>query len=202
MSDQGKSISKYVITHLEKKHVKDKFDCGIDVLNDYLKIQAGQDMKKNVAVSYVLTAHGSNHILGYYTLSSIGIMAGELPADIIRKLPRYPILPGILIGRLARDKESYGKEIGHHLLVDALKRSLGVSTQLGSVAVIVDAKNEKAVMFYKNFGFFEFPDNNRRLFLPMGTIKKLGLTNFNEENPTAQPSIKTLHHHPAETLAK
>lgn len=57
--------------------------------------------------------------------------------------------------------------------MDALKRSLDISNQLGSVAVIVDAKNEKAVAFYKGYGFIEFPDNNRRLFLSMGTIKKL-----------------------------
>jgi len=175
MREEIKNTSNYVITHLEKKHDKQKFDCGIDVLNDYLKTQAGQDMKKNVAVSYVLTANKADLVLGYYTLSSIGIMASELPEYIIKKLPRYPILPGILIGRLARHKELRGKEIGQYLLVDALKRSFDISSQLGSVAVIVDAKNEKAISFYKSFGFFEFLDNDHRLFLPMGTIKKLNL---------------------------
>jgi predicted GNAT family N-acyltransferase len=164
---------KYVIEHLDRKHYKANFDCGIDALNDYLKIQAGQDMKKNVAVSYVLTEIDSSCVLGYYTLSSIGITAGELPEIIIKKLPRYPVLPGILIGRLARDIESRGRDIGQCLLIDALKRSLDISNQLGSVAVIVDAKNEKSVAFYKSFSFLEFPDNDRRLFLPMGTIKKL-----------------------------
>lgn len=175
MSDDTKNIVKYTITRLEKKHYKTEFNCGIEVLNEYLKTQASQDMKKNVTVSYVLTIDESNQVLGYYTLSSIGIMAGELPQDIINKLPRYPILPGILIGRLARDSNYRGKEIGLYLLIDALKRSLSISNQLGSVAVIVDAKNEKAKTFYKNFGFTEFPDNDRRLFLSMGTINKLDL---------------------------
>jgi len=175
MNAEIKKTTKYVVTHLEKKHNKAEFNCGIDVLNEYLKIQASQDMKKNVAVSYVLTTEESNRVLGYYTLSSIGIMAGELPQDIIKKLPRYPILPGILIGRLARDNDCRRQEIGLYLLIDALKRSLGISTQLGSVAVIVDAKNEKVKAFYKSFGLIEFPDNNRRLFIPMGTIKKLEL---------------------------
>ena len=175
MSDDNKNASKYVITHLEKTHNKDQFDCGIDALNNYLKIQASQDMRKSVAVSYVMTTDGSNRVLGYYTLSSIGIMAGELPEEVIIKLPRYPVLPGILIGRLGREVEFRGKEIGQYLLIDALKRSLNISTQLGSVAVIVDAKNEKAATFYRKYGFIEFPDNNRRLFLSMGTIKKLDL---------------------------
>lgn len=175
MTDEAQNNTKYVIAHLDKKHSKVEFNCGIDILDEYLKYQASQDMKKNVAVSYILTIAESVRVMGYYTLSSIGIMAGELPEDIIKKLPRYPILPGILIGRLARDKEFQGKKIGDYLLIDALKRSLDISTQLGSVAVIVDAKNERAVTFYKSFGFLEFPDNNRRLFLSMGTIKKLGL---------------------------
>lgn len=173
MTDGKNNISKYVIAHLEKKHNKQDFTCGIEDLDDYLKTQASQDMKKNVAITYVLTLEESEQVLGYYTLSSIGIVAGELPEDIVRKLPRYPVLPGILIGRLARDKKFHGKDLGLYLLMDALKRSLDISNQLGSVAVVVDAKNEKAVAFYKGYGFIEFSDNNRRLFLSMGTIKKL-----------------------------
>lgn len=176
MSDDKKCISKYVITHLGKKHNKDPFNCGDNILNDYLKIQASQDMRKSVAVSYVMTTEESNRVLGYYTLSSIGIVAGELPEEVIKKLPRYPVLPGILIGRLGRDVEYRGNEIGQYLLIDALKRSLDISMQLGSVAVIVDAKNDKATAFYKKYGFILFPDNNHRLFLSMGTIKKLNLS--------------------------
>ena len=175
MTDEKNNISKYVVAHLEKKHNRQEFTCGIETLDDYLKTQASQDMKKNVAVTYVLTSGETEQVLGYYTLSSFGIVAGELPEDIVRKLPRYPVLPGILIGRLARDKKFHGKDIGLYLLMDALKRSLDISNQLGSVAVIVDAKNEKAVSFYKGYGFLEFPDNNRRLFMSMGTIKKLNL---------------------------
>ncbi len=173
MNDE--SYPKYVIAHLEKKHDLKNFNCGIEALDHHLKTQASQDMKKNVAVSYVLTENDLFNVSGYYTLSSIGIMAGDLPEEIVRKLPRYPNLPGILIGRLARDKKCRGNNIGQLLLVDALKRSLDISTQLGCVAVVVDAKNDKAVTFYKSYGFIPFIDNNRRLFLPMGTIKKLDL---------------------------
>lgn len=168
---------KYVITHLDNKHNRQKFSCGIDSLDNYLKIQANQDMKKNVAVTYILTSENSEQALGYYTLSSIGISPGELPVDIVKKLPRYPILPGILIGRLARDKILHGKNLGLYLLVDALRRSVEISHQLGSVAVIVDAKDENATTFYKSYGFIEFPDNQRRLFLSMNTIRKLQLAN-------------------------
>ena len=167
--------SKYVVEHLDKKHNKNIFSCGTDALDHYLKTQASQDIKKNVAITYVLTKRGLEQILGFYTISSIGIFPGELPDDVAKKLPRYPVLPGILLGRLTVDEHVRGIKIGSFLLLDALKRSLAVSLQIGIVAVIVDAKNEAAVNFYKHFGFISFPENNHRLFLPLSIIKQLGL---------------------------
>ncbi len=166
---------KYIIGPLEKKHDKTEFNCGVDVLNQYLKIQASQDVKKNVAVTYALSTPASEKILGYYTLSSIGIFPGELPDELVRRLPRYPALPGILLGRLAVDSSCQGTGIGQYLLVDGLKRSLQVSNQIGIVAIIVDAKDNKAVKFYEHFGFLKLPENTHRLFLPISTIKKLEL---------------------------
>ena len=171
----GEHLSKYLIRRLEKKYDKSLFSCGIEALDQYLKTQANQDIKKNVGVSYVLTARNSSQILGYYTLSSIGIFPGELPEEITRKLPRYPVLPGILLGRLAVDENFQGNKIGELLLMDALKQSMIVSNHIGMVAVIVDAKNKTAVAFYKHYGFIEFPENNHRLFLPLSTIKQLDL---------------------------
>ena len=167
--------AKYVIERLDKKHNKNLFSCGTDALDQYLKIQASQDIKKNVAITYVLTQQGVEKILGFYTISSIGIFPGELPDDVAKKLPRYPVLPGILLGRLAVDSHFRGNKIGTFLLLDALKRSLAVSHQIGIVAIIVDAKDEVAVDFYKHFGFISFPENTHRLFLPLSIIKQLSL---------------------------
>lgn len=167
--------SKYRIEQLDKRHDKSLFFCKTQVLDQYLKIQASQDIKKNVAITYVLTHADSEHVLGFYTISSIGIFPGELPTELAKKLPRYPVLPGILLGRLAVNQTMQGNNIGEHLLIDALKRSLTVSQQIGIVAVIVEAKDTIAVDFYKHFGFIPFTDNNHRLFLPIGTIKKLDL---------------------------
>src|SRR5579863_7484355 len=175
MTNVSETSSKYLIECLEKKHNKNDFKCGVEVLDLYLKTQASQDIKKNVGVTYAMTEKNSNQVMGYYTLSSIGIFPGELPDELVKRLPRYPVLPGVLLGRLARDEKFRGKDVGLYLLMDALKRSIAVANQIGIVAVIVDAKDEKAAAFYKNYGFIAFPDNNRRLFSPLSTIKKLDL---------------------------
>jgi predicted GNAT family N-acyltransferase len=175
MTESRAPSLKYRIEQLDKKHNKNFFSCGNEALDQYLKIQASQDSRKNVAITYVLTQQDSDDVSGFYTISSIGIFPGELPADLAKKLPRYPVLPGILLGRLAVDENMKGNKIGAFLLTDALKRSLAVSHQIGIVAIIVDAKDAIAVNFYKHFGFIPFPENDHRLFLSIGTIKGLGL---------------------------
>lgn len=112
-------------------------------------------------------------IIGYYTLSSYTINPGELPHEVARKLPRHPNLPATLIGRLAVDTRYQRKGFGEELLIDALKRSFHTTSEIDSLAVVVEAENENAAAWYRRYGFLQFPDHSDRLFLPMKTIRKL-----------------------------
>jgi GNAT superfamily N-acetyltransferase len=78
-------------------------------------------------------------IAGYYTLSSTSVQLSELPAQIVRKLPRYPLVPATLLGRLAVDRRQQGKGYGRFLLADALYRAS--RSEVASFAVIVDAND-------------------------------------------------------------
>jgi GNAT superfamily N-acetyltransferase len=169
------SQHEYEVARLEKKHSKQSFSCGHAELDKYLQTQAGQDTKKQISVTHVLTQLESNEVIGYYTLATIGIIPGELPESVIKKLPKYPQLPGVLLARLAVDKKFQGQKIGKFLLIDALKRSADISDQIGIIAIVVDAKDENASDFYKNYGFIECPENNRKLFLTMQTVKQLNV---------------------------
>lgn len=163
----------YQIHFLQKLHDRSRFSCGVQALDNYLKKQANQDINRDIAAIYVLTEEGSNVVLGYYTLSSTIISLDDLPNAISKRLPKYPNLPAILIGRLALDKRCQSKGYGEILLVDALKRSLDLSNAMGSMAVVVDAINEKAKSFYERFGFISFQDIHCRLFITMKSIRKL-----------------------------
>lgn len=161
------------ISSLNSFHDKSSFSCGVDSLDQYLAKRATQYLERGLAVTYVLTANSSNIILGYYTLSSTSINLTSLPESIVKKLPRYPHVPATLIGRLAVSKIHQKKKYGEILLIDALRKSLEYSNAIGSIAVIVDAENEKIIDFYKKYGFFELNDCKSKLFLPMKTIAKL-----------------------------
>lgn len=149
------------------------FDCGIDKLNKYLINYAAQDIKRHLASVFIaiINTDNSQTVVGYYTLSSNYIDINKLDKDYTKKLPYYPYLPAVLIGRLAVDKARQGNKIGEHLLMDALRRVL--TSEIAAFAVIVDAKNDKAINFYKNYGFIQFVDNPSKLFLPFSTIIKL-----------------------------
>jgi ribosomal protein S18 acetylase RimI-like enzyme len=99
----------------------------------------------------------------------------EVDASISKKLPRYPLLPAILLGRLAVDSGQQGKLYGKRLLLDALKRSCDISRQVATVAVVVDAKGDDAVSFYRRYGFAEFKTDPLKLYILMEEIEKLNL---------------------------
>src|SRR5438128_4870723 len=92
---------------------------------------------------------------------------------IFKRLPKYPRIPGTLIGRFAIDTRYQKLHLGEFVLMDALRRALQNSKQVASMAVIVDAKKETGKKFYAKYGFREFTDEPYRLFLPMKTISGL-----------------------------
>jgi predicted GNAT family N-acyltransferase len=157
---------------LGPQHDRAGFSCGVEALDRYLKRQAGQDIRKHVAVAFVLTPDGRT-IAGYYTLSQYSVELDAVPPETAQKLPKYPIVPATLIGRLAVSTAFRGQGLGEMLLMDALNRSLAASRLVASAAVVVDAKDDQATAFYRKYGFLELPGMTRRLFLPMATIQQL-----------------------------
>lgn len=161
----------YVIEPLDAQHNRSDFECGVEPLNRYLKQQASQDMRRRIAALFVLVNQDIDSIAGYYTLAATAIRLAELPTEITKKLPKYPLVPATLLGRLAVDQRYQGQGIGSFLLMDALRRSF--NSEIASMAVVVDAKDDKARDFYEHHQFIRFSEESQRLYLPMTTIAKL-----------------------------
>jgi len=129
---RGKKKASYSIEPLGKHHDRAAFSCGKKPLDQYIKEQARQDAKRHYAAPFVLVEKGKKNISGYYTLSSFGINLEDLPEAVVKKLPRYPIVPATLLGRLAVDEDYHRKGFGELLLMDALHRSLDQADVIGS----------------------------------------------------------------------
>lgn len=158
------------VEKLGAAHDRQSFSSGVEALDRYFKNQAGQEARKHIAAPFVLVLP-DGRIAGYYTLSATAVPAPDLPAEIARKLPRYPVIPATLLGRLAVDLRYRGQGYGRFLLADALFRAL--RSEIASFAVIVDAKDDEAQHFYLRESFLPFPDHPMRLFRPMADIARL-----------------------------
>jgi ribosomal protein S18 acetylase RimI-like enzyme len=158
-------MGNFRIEVLSADHDRDSFDCGSPALNEYLSKRAGQDARRRIATCFAAIEKTSGQLAGYYTLSACGVALEDLPPDLKKKLPRYPTVPAILIGRLAVDRRFQGQRLGEALLANALCRML--NAEIAAAIAVVDAKDEPAAKFYQRFGFLELSTTPRRLFIPL-----------------------------------
>jgi ribosomal protein S18 acetylase RimI-like enzyme len=162
----------YVCEPLGNQHDRRQFDCGVSILNDYLAKYAKQDVKRKASAVFVLVERAEpKRVIGFYTLCATSVALAELPEEVTRKLPRYPEIPAILVGRLARDVNHPG--VGSLLLSDAITRCVRVAIEIAASLIVVDSKGEAATRFYEKFGFILLPKLPDRMFLPMQTAEKL-----------------------------
>ena len=154
---------------LAAHHQRAGFDCGEPALNEFLSRQAGQLGRKGFGKTYVALAADGLAVVGFVTLSAGQVETQSLPANL--KLPRYPV-PMLRIGRLAVDSRAQGQGTGRQLLSFALQLALEFSRSVGLYAVVVDAKHDKAKVYYQTMGFTSTLDDPLCLYLPLAVLEK------------------------------
>lgn len=152
-------MSGYRIEKLAK-HDRKRFECGSAPLERYFREQVTQDVKRRLAFCFVAVAEDGT-LAGFYTLAATSIALDRLSADRAKHLPRYPVVPAILLGRLAVATAHQGKRLGGALVADALLRA--THSEIVGHLMVVDAKDDHAAAFYEHLGFERLPDDQRRL---------------------------------------
>ena len=151
-----------------RRHDRESFDCGVPVLNQYLRQQAAQHHRDGIATTHVLVEDDApSRILGYYTLAAAQVRLSDLAPDDQRRLPRHPV-PAARLARLAVALDEQGRGLGEALLQDAVRRCLDLRGQLGVRLLVVDAKGPRAAAFYAAFGFRPTAEDALTLYLPLG----------------------------------
>jgi GNAT superfamily N-acetyltransferase len=167
-------MAAWIIRRLETTDDRSAFDCGQPLLDGWLRDRAGQFDRRDLSRTYVATRAAEQRICGYYAISTHRVSFEHLPPPDAKGLPRLDV-PVVLLGRLAVDRTFQGQGLGAALLVDALRRALHISSEIGIRAVEVDAIDESARNFYVKFGFRALLDDPHHLFMPMHEIRKLKL---------------------------
>ena len=162
------SSAPYRVVPLESGQERTTCVSDSEALNRYFQQQVTQDVRRRVAACFV-ALDGEQRVAGYYTLAAASVLLSELPGVSAKKLPRYPSVPAIRMGRLAVDQAFKGQGLGGALLADALERA--ARSEIAAFALVVDAKDETAAAFYAHHGFIALPDAALQLFLPLATVR-------------------------------
>jgi GNAT superfamily N-acetyltransferase len=157
------------VVTLDDEFDRSTFTSGVAPLDTYFQERVTQDVRRRVTACFVALAV-DERIAGYYTLASASLALPDLPAKIAKKLPRYPSVPTVRLGRLAVDRKFQGAGLGGALLADALDRA--IRSEIAAYALVVDAKDAAAAAFYQHHGFVALPSAPQTLFLPLATAAK------------------------------
>ena len=89
--------------------------------------------------------------------------------SLTRRLGRYEV-PVFRLGRLAVDRTMQGRGLGGDLLLAAGARALAVATEVGGVALTIDAQDRNAARWCERFGAVRLLDDPLKLLLPLAVI--------------------------------
>lgn len=86
---------------LTEEHVLQPFDCGNEVLSDWLRCRAMKNQRQNASRTFVICLDGTKRVEGYYSLATGSVCHVDLGRSQRQNMPD-PI-PIVLLGRQAVD---------------------------------------------------------------------------------------------------
>lgn len=152
-------------------HRVEAFNCGVEVLDQWLRRYAFRNQQAGAARTFVVTDDEHN-VVGYYSLAVGSVDHVTATARATKGLARHPI-PVMVLARLAVDRRYQGRKLGAGLLRDAILRTLAVSEQAGVRALLVHAKNDTARQFYARYGFEPSPIDPLIMMLLIKDVRKV-----------------------------
>lgn len=160
-------LAPFRVVPLDAAHDRAGFHCGVAALDTYFHQQVSQDVRRRITSCFVaLDAQGA--IAGFYTLASTSVLLSDLPQATVKKLPRYPTVPAVRMGRLAIGTAFQGAGLGGALLANALQRAC--RAEIAAFALVVDAKDAQAAQFYAHHGFMALPKSPLTMLLPLASV--------------------------------
>jgi len=155
---------------ISRTYDRNAFDCGEPGLNEFLRRHARKSHEMGAAKTFMAVNDGGKKILGFYSVAPASVAYDRTPILIQRGLARHEV-PVFRLARLAVDRSVQGQGLGGQLLLAAARRCLLVAAEVGGVALLIDAKNDRAARWYAGFGALQLIDKPLSLLLPLKTAK-------------------------------
>ena len=165
------SASDWVEEPIAKRHDRDSFDCGEPDLNEFLRKHARQSHERGAAKTFLAVARSDGKtVLGFYSLCPAALEFARTPDDVRKGLARHDV-PVFRLARLAVSLAVQGQGLGGQLILAAGRRCLLAAAQVGGVAMLIDAKNERVANWYSSYGAIPLADAPLCLLLPLATVQ-------------------------------
>lgn len=156
---------------IAKRHDRNSFDCGEPELNEFLRKHARQSHDRGAAKTFLAVAEADGRtILGFYSLCPASLEYARTPDGVRKGLARHDV-PVFRLARLAVSRAAQGKGLGGQLILAAGRRCLLAATEVGGVAMLIDAKNDRAAKWYASYGAIPLADAPDCLVLPLATVQ-------------------------------
>ncbi|HTW79333.1 MAG TPA: hypothetical protein VME23_07320 [Terracidiphilus sp.] len=154
-----------------KHHDRESFDCGEAALNEFLQRYARKSHQLGGAKTFLAIGdQGNKTVLGFYSLSPASIAYARTPELVRRGLARHEV-PAFRLARMAVDRSVQGQGLGGRLLLAAGRRCVRAAAEVGGVAMLIDAKNDKVAQWYSSYGAVRLLDAPLSLVIPLATIE-------------------------------
>jgi hypothetical protein len=152
---------------IAKGHDRKSFDCGEPALNDYLKRHARNSHERGGAKTFLaISREDKKTILGFYSLSPASIEYSRVPGIVKRGLARHDV-PVFRLGRLAVNLVVQNRRLGGQFLLSAGRRCILAAAEVGGVAMLIDAKDERVASWYTSYGAVPMLDTPLSLYIWM-----------------------------------
>lgn len=157
---------------LESHHNVDRFECGREQLDRWLRAYAGQGQRRDTARTFVVCRREETDVVGYYTLVASQVEQSDATSEVKSGTSKHFPIPVCLIARLAVDRSEQNASLGRSLLLDALQRAEHASRSVAMRAVLVNALDDKAAGFYARYGFKPASAEPLTLMVPLEAVRR------------------------------
>jgi ribosomal protein S18 acetylase RimI-like enzyme len=155
-----------------RRHDRSTFSSGVGRVDRFLQTLAASQQDSGVSRTTVAVEDGDREVVGFHTLCAHSIEARSLPEDLVRRLPRHPLVPAVYLGFLGVDVRFQGRGVGSFLMADAFARSVQAADILGAGFLVLDALNEDAARLYRRLGFVDLPGHAPRMLISLAQVRK------------------------------
>jgi ribosomal protein S18 acetylase RimI-like enzyme len=161
------------------RHDRTAFSCGVEQVDNFFKRTANKLAKADNVRLFVMTGSDGG-VIGFYALNAHAVDYADLPPQYARARPGHGQIPAAYISMIGVDARYAGQGFGGDLLVDGLRRIARAADAIGIAVVMLDVLDcgqpelvARRVKLYSGYGFAPLPSQPLRLFLPIGTMRRL-----------------------------